>query len=124
GIYWLVGALKTRSTVSQESAASRYGIFALEFLGYVLIFSNLVGRGVLGHLVVHRNYALEITGVAFTWIGIAIALWARWYLGQYWSARITLKENHKLIRSGPHAHFRHPILLRPRSRGDRRSFGG
>jgi len=109
GIYWLVGALMTRRTVSQETDASRYGVFALEILGYVLLFSGAASVGVLGHLVVHRNYPLAITGVAFTWIGLAIALWARWYLGQYWSARITLKEDHKLIRSGPYAHFRHPI---------------
>jgi len=33
--------------------------------------------------------------VVLTWIGTAIALGARWHLGQYWSARITLKEGHK-----------------------------
>jgi hypothetical protein len=56
-----------------------------------------------------RTYALAATGVALTWIGIAIALWARWHLGQYWSARVTIKEDHKLIRTGPYAYFRHPI---------------
>ena len=49
------------------------------------------------------------TGVVLTWAGIAIALWARWHLGQYWSGRITLKEDHKLIRAGPYARLRHPI---------------
>jgi protein-S-isoprenylcysteine O-methyltransferase Ste14 len=107
--YWAVGALKTRRTVSQETLASRAGFILLEVVGYVLLFSDLVAIGVLGHLVVHRTYALAVTGVAFTWIGIALALWARWHLGQYWSARITLKEDHKLIRTGPYAHFRHPI---------------
>jgi protein-S-isoprenylcysteine O-methyltransferase Ste14 len=41
--------------------------------------------------------------------GIGTALWARYHLGQYWSARITLKEDHKLIRTGPYAYLRHPI---------------
>jgi protein-S-isoprenylcysteine O-methyltransferase Ste14 len=36
-------------------------------------------------------------------------VWARYHLGQYWSARITLKEDHKLIRTGPYTNFRHPI---------------
>jgi protein-S-isoprenylcysteine O-methyltransferase Ste14 len=107
--YWLVSALKTRRTVSQESFASRYGILFLEILGFVLLFSDVAGIGVLSHRVVPRTYALVVTGVVLTWIGIAIALWARWYLGQYWSARVTLKEDHKLIRTGPYAHFRHPI---------------
>jgi protein-S-isoprenylcysteine O-methyltransferase Ste14 len=104
-----MGALKTRRTVSRESSASRYGILLLEILGFVLLFSNAAGIGVLGHRVVHRTYALAVVGVALTWIGIAIALWARWHLGQYWSARITLKEDHQLIRTGPYAYFRHPI---------------
>ena len=38
-----------------------------------------------------------------------MALWARWHLRQYWSARITIKEDHKLIRTGPYARLRHPI---------------
>ena len=107
--YWVVGALKTRRTVSQEPFASRALFIFLEILGYVLLFSGQAGIGALGHRVVHRTYALSAAGVALTWIGIAIALWARWHLGQYWSARVTLKEDHKLIRTGPYAHFRHPI---------------
>ncbi|HEV3276924.1 MAG TPA: isoprenylcysteine carboxylmethyltransferase family protein [Terriglobia bacterium] len=107
--YWAVGALKTRRTIRRESFASRYGILFLEILGFVLVFSGLAGVGVLGDEVVHQTYVLAVAGVALTWIGIAIALWARWHLGQYWSARVTVKEDHKLIRTGPYAYFRHPI---------------
>jgi hypothetical protein len=78
--YWAAGALKTRRTVSQEFFASRYGILLLEILGFVLLFSDVAKIGVLGHRIVHRTYALAVTGVALTWIGIAIALWARWHL--------------------------------------------
>jgi len=104
--YWAVGALKTRRAVTQESRASRFGILLLEVLGFVLLFSDAAAVGGLGHRIF---YALAVTGVAFTWIGIAIALWARWHLGQFWSARITLKEDHELIRTGPYAYFRHPV---------------
>jgi len=107
--YWTVGALKTRRTVSRESFAWRYGILFLEIFGFVLLFKDAAGIGVLGHRIVNRTYTLAVTGVALTWIGIAIALWARWHLGQYWSARVTIKEDHKLIRTGPYAYFRHPI---------------
>jgi protein-S-isoprenylcysteine O-methyltransferase Ste14 len=107
--YWGVGALKTRKTVQRESFASRYGVLFLEILGFVLLFSGTADIGVLGNRAVPRTYPLAITGVALTWIGIAIALWARWHLGHYWSARVTLKEDHKLICTGPYAYFRHPI---------------
>ena len=89
--------------------ASRSGFLLLEICGYALLFTDRAGIGVLGRHVLPRTYALDIAGVALIWIGIAITLWARWHLGQYWSARVTLKEGHKLIRTGPYAYFRHPI---------------
>jgi len=108
-VYWVAGALKTRRTVSQESLASRCLFLFLEVFGFVLLFTGVGDIGVLGRLVAPRTYAAAAAGVALTWIGLALALWARWHLGQYWSARITLKEDHKLIRTGPYAYFRHPI---------------
>ena len=108
-VYWGVGALKTRKTVSKEPFASRYGILLLEVAGFVLIFSDWIDFGFLARHILPRTYALAVTGVVLTWIGIALALWARWHLGQYWSARITLKEDHQLIRTGPYTHLRHPI---------------
>jgi protein-S-isoprenylcysteine O-methyltransferase Ste14 len=107
--YWAVGALKTRRTARTESFASRYGILFLEITGFALLFMDEAEIGFLGYRVVHRTYATAATGVALTWAGIALALWARWHLGQYWSARITIKEDHKLIRTGPYARLRHPI---------------
>jgi protein-S-isoprenylcysteine O-methyltransferase Ste14 len=44
-----------------------------------------------------------------TYLGAAIAIWARIILGQNWSARVTLKVGHELIRSGPYRYVRHPI---------------
>lgn len=107
--YWAASALKTRRTVSKESFASRYGVLILEIAGFFLLFSERAEFGGLAQRFLPQTYALAVTGVACTWLGIAIALWARWHLGQYWSARITLKEDHQLIRTGPYARFRHPI---------------
>jgi len=48
-------------------------------------------------------------GSILTWMGIGLAIWARYHLAEYWSARITIKEDHQLIRTGPYARLRHPI---------------
>ena len=40
---------------------------------------------------------------------MALAIWARYAIGQFWSARVALKEGHQLICSGPYAVVRHPI---------------
>jgi protein-S-isoprenylcysteine O-methyltransferase Ste14 len=108
-VYWIYGALKTRRTVRKESSASRYGILALELLGFALLFLDHTGIEFLDRHIVQQSDALALLGVVLTWIGIGIAVWARYHLGQYWSARVTLKEGHQLIRTGPYAHFRHPI---------------
>jgi len=108
-VYWALGALKTRRTVTTESFVARARHLILEISGFALLFGGFMDIGALGERVFRRTYAISIAGVALTWFGIALAMWARWHLGQYWSGRITLKEDHKLIRTGPYAHFRHPI---------------
>ena len=108
-LYWAASALKTRRTIRRDPFVSRHGILLIEVAGFFLLFSDTANIGVLEHHIYPRNFAVSAIAVALTWTGIAIALWARWHLGQYWSGRITLKEGHQLIRTGPYAHFRHPI---------------
>jgi len=108
-IYWIIGALKTRTTRERESAASRIAILLIEIAGYVLIFSGSAGIGVLGVRFMHRTLASVILGVVLIWSGIGLAIWARYHLAEYWSATITIKEDHQLIRTGPYTHLRHPI---------------
>jgi protein-S-isoprenylcysteine O-methyltransferase Ste14 len=108
-IYWIIGAFKTRVTRSQESSISRISILLIEIAGYLLIFDNALGIGFLGKHALPRTALLAIAGVAMTWSGIALAIWARHHLAEYWSARITIKQDHQLIRTGPYRRLRHPI---------------
>jgi len=108
-VYWLVSALKTRSNVKEESFVSRYGVMLLVVSGYVLIFSEWAQMGILERRIIPRSIEGTFIGVALTWLGIALEIWARSHLGQYWSARVTIKEGHELIRTGPYARLRHPI---------------
>jgi protein-S-isoprenylcysteine O-methyltransferase Ste14 len=107
--YWAIGAFKTRPTAKKESFAARYGVMSMEVFGFYCLLSKDAGIGALGRRVVLRTVELRLVGVALLWAGIALALWARWHLGQYWSGRITIKEGHQLIRTGPYARLRHPI---------------
>jgi protein-S-isoprenylcysteine O-methyltransferase Ste14 len=45
---------------------------------------------------------LTVAGFAFCW-------WARLHLGRLWSGLVTLKEDHKIIDTGPYGLVRHPI---------------
>jgi len=108
-LYWLVSALKTKRSASTESDASRYGVMILLLAGYFLLFRSEIGIGWLGQRFVPTTAALMRVGAAAVWVGLAVAVWARYHLGQYWSSRVTIKEDHQLIRTGPYARLRHPI---------------
>lgn len=45
---------------------------------------------------------IAIGGLAFTW-------WARLHLGTLWSARVTRKDDHRIVDTGPYGVVRHPI---------------
>jgi protein-S-isoprenylcysteine O-methyltransferase Ste14 len=108
-VYWIAGALKTRATREKESFTSRFVVLAIEVIGYLLIFGAWTGIGFLGTRVLPRSLVGPVVGVVLTWSGIALAIWARYHLAEYWSARVTIKEDHQLIRTGPYTHLRHPI---------------
>jgi protein-S-isoprenylcysteine O-methyltransferase Ste14 len=108
-VYWLLSAFKTKRTQKKEPFAWRYGVMLVEALGFALLSDGDVGIGVLGHRIFPRSDGLRITGAILIWAGIALAIWARWHLGQYWSGRVSIKEDHKLIRTGPYVRLRHPI---------------
>jgi protein-S-isoprenylcysteine O-methyltransferase Ste14 len=52
---------------------------------------------------------LSWTGVALVAIGLGFSVWARVHLGRLWSSRVTLKEGHTIVRTGPYGIVRHPI---------------
>jgi protein-S-isoprenylcysteine O-methyltransferase Ste14 len=108
-VYWIISAARTRATSQKESFASRYAILLIEIAGFVLLFSRSTGVGFLGNRFMHHTLVSAIAGSILTWVGIGLAIWARYHLAEYWSARITIKEDHQLIRTGPYARLRHPI---------------
>jgi protein-S-isoprenylcysteine O-methyltransferase Ste14 len=108
-VYWVINAIRTRATREKESFISRYSILLIEVAGFGLLFSGSAGIGFLANRFMPRTLVSAIIGSALTWIGIGLAIWARYHLAEYWSARVTIKEGHELIRTGPYAHLRHPI---------------
>src|SRR5262249_42528448 len=52
---------------------------------------------------------LTTLGLLLTTVSISFAILARRQLGRYWSGTITIKADHRLIRSGPYMLSRHPI---------------
>ncbi len=109
GVVWFAGALFGKQTARRQSASSRLLHIGLGVLAFVLMFTKALRYGPLAWTFVPRTPATTYTGLALTLAGIAFAIWARFFLGGNWSATVTVKQDHSLVRSGPYAIVRHPI---------------
>jgi protein-S-isoprenylcysteine O-methyltransferase Ste14 len=106
---WLIAAAKTKPAVRAESPYSQLAVRLLLILAYVLLFVPWYRMGFLTERYLPFGGWHSYAGFGLTLAGIALACWARFYLGGNWSSRVTVKQNHELIRSGPYAAVRHPI---------------
>jgi protein-S-isoprenylcysteine O-methyltransferase Ste14 len=109
GIYFLGSALFTNRIKRREATSGRLLDLTLLWGGYFVMFSQAPVLGpLLRHFLPNRE-PLEIAGVAFAWVGAPLCIWARICLGRYWSGVVALKQDHRLIQSGPYRLIRHPI---------------
>ncbi len=107
--YWAITALRVKRTKAAETSSDRLGTIAVLCVAFALLFHDWPRVPWLQIRFVPSDIRIQWAGVALTSIGVAVAIWARRTLGEYWSARVTLKEEHRLIRSGPYRFVRHPI---------------
>jgi len=109
GFVWLIGWLRTKRTQERAPLASRllYGVPVV--LAFYLVFNHNLNLGWLDARLFPQNIFLNISAITLTALGIAFAIWARFYLGQNWSSAVSVKVGHELIRTGPYAWVRHPI---------------
>jgi len=107
--YWAISWLRVKRTKTAESVAQRLLTILPMVLAFELLFSRSLRIWPLRLRFLPAEDWIAWSGVALTSVGVAVAIWARYCIGQYWSARVTLKEGHRLIRSGPYAFVRHPI---------------
>ncbi len=107
--YWAISWLRVKRTKTAESLNSRLATILPMVLVFELLFSNALRVGPLRLRFLPVEDWIVWSGIALTSLGVALAIWARYSIGQYWSARVTLKEGHRVIRSGPYAWVRHPI---------------
>jgi protein-S-isoprenylcysteine O-methyltransferase Ste14 len=108
-ICWLIAGRFVHRTRRTDGQFRRLQYSIPMGLGFLLIFH---GRR-HGQTWIYPRYtesgAMAWIGNALTFAGLAFSGWARAHLGRYWSGNITLKEGHKLIRTGPYRMARHPL---------------
>jgi len=108
-VYWAISALSSKVAKKTESVVERLQRMAPLAAAYWLLFYNATSLGWLNKRFVTDSSAAAVIGVTLTAAGVAFAIWARWHLGANWSAIVSIREQHELIRTGPYRRVRHPI---------------
>ncbi len=103
--YWLVMA------ATAKAGKSRWTQFAAVRVGIILVVLLLIRLRVLkGHgTAATGNPWLLGIGLAIFVLGLALAVWARVYLGRNWGMPMSQKADPELVTTGPYGRIRHPI---------------
>jgi protein-S-isoprenylcysteine O-methyltransferase Ste14 len=104
--WWLFRAFGTARTERQESGRQRATHGVLLVAGTLFLVAP---PHALRHRLWPPSLPLACVALSFEIAGVAFAIWAREHLGRLWSGRVTLKEDHRVVQSGPYRFARHPI---------------
>jgi len=107
-LYWLWTARRLKPVRRRESRASRAAhVVPLALTAALLAAPALPGW--LGEPCCAAGAGERAAAVLLVAAGLAFSVWARRVLGGNWSASVTVKDDHEIVRSGPYRWIRHPI---------------
>ena len=109
GLYVAFALLRIRDTKQTQSLLTRLPHIAALIVAFILLLETKVHLGFLDRRFLSNSQSVTWIGIGLTSCGIALAIWARSYLGANWSATITIRSRHSLVRTGPYSRIRHPI---------------
>ena len=107
--YWILTAPSAKSALRVESWAEQAAHAVPILIAVLLIGLPELPVELLMQRFVPKSPITAWSGVALLASGLAFAVWARVVLGRNWSATVTIKAGHDLIREGPYRLVRHPI---------------
>jgi protein-S-isoprenylcysteine O-methyltransferase Ste14 len=100
-IYWLVSAFSSKASISGGWRAQIGGVSGVG----VFLIVGVLRRTSLAT----DNLTLAVLGTLLFASGIALAVWARLYLGRNWGMPTSQRVEPELVTSGPYQFVRHPI---------------
>jgi protein-S-isoprenylcysteine O-methyltransferase Ste14 len=131
-LVWVVSGLRTKRNIKNQSSGWQILYTVILVMGVYLIFAKHIGISWLDRQLFAVTVPVVVAGLLVVLMGVAFSIWARLMLGDNWSNRVTVKEDHTLVQSGPYRIVRHPIysgillgmLGSALQRGEVRSFVG
>jgi protein-S-isoprenylcysteine O-methyltransferase Ste14 len=102
-IYWLAAA------AGVKKGRTRWSRFARIRVAILLLVLLLARAGLFRRQTITSNPWRQGLGLAIFAAGLAVAVWARRYLGRNWGAPMSEKVDPELVTTGPYRTVRHPI---------------
>lgn len=102
--YWLIAARGAKS--GQSGGWNR--LIGLRVALVVVIIFVVRGAGLRFHSA-GTDLLLAGIGLALFLLGLALAVWARLYIGRNWGTPMSHKDEPELVTTGPYRRIRHPI---------------
>ena len=108
-LYWLGSSFSVKKSIKKQSGWQRMAYTICLMFAFTLLFQDYFQTDFLYKPILPQSALWQSTGFLFCTGGLLFALFARIWLGKNWSGRVTIKENHELIQSGPYRITRNPI---------------
>ncbi len=102
-LYWIA------ASVDVKAGRTRWGRFAGFRVAFVLIVLLLTRLRVLKWQTATDDPWRLGLGLAIFLLGLALAVWARIYIGRNWGMPMSEKVDPELVTTGPYSKVRHPI---------------
>jgi protein-S-isoprenylcysteine O-methyltransferase Ste14 len=107
--YWFISSFSVKRSLKKQAGWQRGAYILCMYLAFSLLFQDYWNFSILSRPLLPQNGYWKMAGLIICTAGLIFALSARIYLGSNWSGRITIKENHELIQTGPYGITRNPI---------------
>lgn len=86
-----------------------YTLFTLG-LGLVIIFQPVILPGIGLYPSAGWGLLIQFLGSVLVFISFGLHIWAREHLKKFYTERVEVQSDHRLVDSGPYALVRHPII--------------
>jgi protein-S-isoprenylcysteine O-methyltransferase Ste14 len=111
-VYWVIAAFGAKRNLSRgawwREAGLRFIVIVFILLALRVPIVTHAWRHARADLVT-VDPRLGLAGTILCAAGVALAIWARAYLGRNWGLPMSRKDEPELVTSGPYAYVRHPI---------------
>jgi protein-S-isoprenylcysteine O-methyltransferase Ste14 len=106
---WLGSLPFVKRDVQQQSISATLQNTIVLAVGLFLLFGSPYTPDWFNQPVFTVTFPIALAGLGLAVCGIGLSIWARLVLGENWSSFPSVKQNHRLIMTGPYRLVRHPI---------------